>query len=205
MVSRNSRAKPKRIQFKKNREFATQWADYTSSYRMQANPYIEQNFLEVERLIHEEQFSVSRKLLEDMLSEEPAYALAHSRLGWLYHNCFKQFEQAKRHYELAIKFDPKHPDAHLNLMQILLDLGEFKELINAFNEGLKSNGFQKDKALEIIGFSAEKQLKFKQAEKYYRSSVDHSFDNHLIAKNEQHLNRLSKKRKLGSRRWQFWK
>lgn len=161
--------------------------------------YIEESYLEVERLIGQEHYSDSRRLLEEMLMAEPAYGRAHNRLGWLYHTKLQDYSKAAEHYRYAIKFDPEFPGTYVNYVRLLNEINDRKALVEVAKMGLKVPGVQKDILYTELGLSAEKSMKFAEASTYYRSSIRYTLDQHMVLRNKEHLKRLKEKRKYSVR------
>ena len=61
-------------------------------------------FFEVSKAIDQHNIGAAKQLLDEILLIDPGYGRAHNHLGWIYETKIKDFKNAQRHYELAIKF-----------------------------------------------------------------------------------------------------
>jgi len=62
--------------------------------------------------------------------------LAHSNLGFAYHNK-GDLDNAMKHYRLAIIINPDHPDTHYNLGILLADQGHFQEAMDQCGKAVR--------------------------------------------------------------------
>jgi len=155
-------------------------------------------FLEVGRAIDERDIAGAKELLEELLSIDPGYGRAHNHLGWIYETKIKDFEIAKRHYELAIKFCQKtYPVVYVNYAYLLIDFGMLSEAEKIIEEGLTVNGADQATLHYQKGKIAEHRQKFKQAYDYYAKALKLNFnkDFHMVLESE--MERV--KQKMG-----FW-
>ena len=110
---------------------------------------VENLFLEVGKAIDERNISGAKELLEEILAIDPGYGRAHNHLGWIYETKIKDFERAKRHYELALKFcKGDYPIVYVNYSYLLIEFGYLEEAEKIIDEGLRVPGT--DRALYVI-------------------------------------------------------
>lgn len=115
-------------------------------------------FLEAGRAIEEQNLPSARNLLDDILMIDPGHYQAHNYLGWIYETKLKDFEKAKRHYELSINFsNGKFPIVFVNYAYLLIDYGFYEEATDIIDRGLKIQGadfstlvYQKGKIAELL-------------------------------------------------------
>src|SRR5690606_27729163 len=125
---------------------------------------VENLFLEVSKAIDERNISAAKELLEEILSIDPGYGRAHNHLGWIYETKIKDFDRAKCHYELAIKFcKGNYPVAYVNFTYLLIEFGEHEEALELIREGLTVKGSDKATLQYQKGKIAEHRQDFKFA------------------------------------------
>lgn len=128
-------------------------------------------FLDVHQLLEKDNLADAYQILYDIVSLDPGHGRAHNYLGWIYETKFKNFEKAKNHYQMAIKFcNNDYPVAYTNYIYLLIDYSQFDEALMMIEEAKKVNGmdfsvlyYQKGKIMEV-------KMKFKKAYFYYRSA-----------------------------------
>src|SRR5690606_12248829 len=148
---------------------------------------VENLFLEVGKAIDERDISGAKDLLEEILSIDPGYGRAHNHLGWIYETKIKDFDKAKQHYSLAIKFcKGTYPVVYVNYGYLLIEFGYLEEAEKIIEEGLKTKGSDKSTLNYQKGKIAEHRLQYKIALSYYKQAQQMSFnkDFHLMLNGE---------------------
>lgn len=148
---------------------------------------VESLFLEVSKAIDERDISVAKDLLVEILSIDPGYGRAHNHLGWIYETKIKDFDRAKRHYELAIKFcKGTYPVVYVNYGYLLIEFGLLDEAEKVIEEGLLVRGADKATLNYQKGKIAEHQQDYVQALKIYQLAQKLNFnkDFHSMLLNE---------------------
>ncbi|MGB6084859.1 hypothetical protein [Moheibacter sp.] len=148
---------------------------------------VENLFLEVSKAIDDRDITSAKELLEEILLIDPGYGRAHNHLGWIYETKIKDFERAKRHYELAIKFcKGTYPVAYVNYGYLLIEFGQLEEAEKVIDEGLKVKGADKATLYYQKGKIAEHCQNYVEALKTYQQSQKMNFnkDFHAMLLNE---------------------
>lgn len=160
---------------------------------------VENLFLEVTKAIDEHNISSAKEILDEILWIDPGYGRAHNHLGWIYETKIKDFEKAKMHYELAIKFcKGSYPIVYVNFGYLLIEYGYFQEAEKIIEEGLKVNGIDKSSLIYQKGKIAEHNLNFILAYRLYKNSLALNFNREF---QKQLLNEISRL-KIKMSRWQ---
>src|SRR5690606_339516 len=155
---------------------------------------VENLFLEVSKAIDERDISAAKELLEEILSIDPGYGRAHNHLGWIYETKIKDFERAKRHYELAIKFcKGTYPVVYVNFSYLLIEFGDYEKAVEIINEGLKTKGSDKATLQYQKGKIAEYQQDFKSALSQYELARKLSFNKEFHSMLENEIARVKSK------------
>lgn len=160
---------------------------------MENKIWIEEKFLEVEKLFEEGNFIEGKKVLEDILEQEPGYGRAHNHLGWLYYAKFDDFERAGYHLRLATKFAPEYPPGFLNYAYLLQYTNKHSELVTHATEALKVEGVNRSLIYTELGKSYEMSGQYKEASKAYLDAKRFCLNKRDMTLIEEHLERVKAK------------
>lgn len=161
--------------------------------------YIEELFLEADRALDEGNLAEGKRLLEDILSEEPSFGKAHNHMGWLYKTRYQDYKIAEKHFKLAIKFDPEYSPSYINYAYMLRDLGRLDELEALLNKALKVEGTNKSTVYDEFGSLYELRGEYGKAIRYYKKAIALSLNDKSITDLRGHIKRCNKKRPFFSR------
>lgn len=163
---------------------------------------VENLFLEVSKAIDERDLSGAKELLEELLAIDPGYGRAHNHLGWIYETKIKDFEKAKRHYELALKFCKKtYPVVYVNYSYLLIEFGHLEEAEQIIEEGLTIEGADKATLFYQKGKIAEHRQNYVKAYQTYLKAQKMNFnkDFHSLLTNE--IGRVQLKMNFWQKLW----
>ncbi|ADX68621.1 hypothetical protein [Weeksella virosa] len=151
-------------------------------------------YLDVNKLIEQNDLSKAYVLLYEILSIDPGYARAHNYLGWIYEIQFKDFAKAKRHYELAIKFSPEDfPASYVNYVYLLLRFNELVEAEVMINRALSIPGVDYATLFYQKGRIMEDRFRFRKAYFYFRSAKMRANDADFIRMMDLEMDRIRHK------------
>lgn len=171
---------------------------------MENKIWIEEKFLEVEKHFENADFIEGKKVLEEILEQEPGYGRAHNHLGWLYYAKFDDFERAGYHLKLATKFAPEYPAGFLNYAYLLQYTNKHSELVAHAAEALKVDGVNKSLIYTELGKSYEVNGQYKDATKAYLEAKRFSLHKKDMTQIEEHLERVKLKADTFSRKLFFF-
>lgn len=154
---------------------------------------IEELFLEADRALDEGNLSEGKRLLEDILQEEPSYGKAHNHLGWLYKTKYQDYRIAEKHFKLAIKFDPEYPPSYINYAYLLRDLGRLDELELLLNKALQVEATNKCSLNDEFGSLYELKGDYKKAIEYYNKAIKLSLNDKIVEDLRNHVKRCRRK------------
>lgn len=155
---------------------------------------VENLFLEVGKAIDERNMSEAKDLLEEILNIDPGYGRAHNHLGWIYETKIKDFDKARQHYRLAIKFcKGTYPVAYVNYGYLLIEFGHLEEAEKNIEEGLRLNGADKATLHYQKGKIAEHRKQYKNAVKFYKDALQLSFNKEFHTMLGGEINRVKSK------------
>ena len=166
--------------------------------------YIEELFLKVEDFFGKGEFAEGKKVLEEILEQEPGYGRAHNHLGWLYYAKFDNFEKAKYHFGLAIKFACDYPASYLNYTYLLNYTNKHDELKKHVELSLQKEGVVKSILYTELGKSYELNGFFKEAVQAYKEAIRYSLSKDEMKVLEQNVARVKEKIGIFSKRLFFF-
>ncbi|MBX7095094.1 MAG: hypothetical protein K1X56_10245 [Flavobacteriales bacterium] len=154
---------------------------------------IEELFLEADRALDEGNMAEGKKLLEEILAEEPSFGKAHNHLGWLYKTKYQDYKTAEKHFRLALKFDPEYAPTYFNYAYMLRDLGRLNELEEILQRAEKIEGTNKSAVYDEFGSLFELRSDYTNAIRYYKKAIALSLNDKVIADLRLHIKRCRKK------------
>jgi tetratricopeptide (TPR) repeat protein len=161
--------------------------------------YVEEWFLDADRAFEEGNLAEGKRMLEDILREEPSFGKAHNHLGWLYKTKYMDFRQAEKHFKLALKFEPEYPATYLNYAYLLRDLGRLNDLEELLSRALKMESTIKFKVYDEYGSLHELRGNYTKAIHYYKLAISLCLNDSAIAELRNHIKRCRKKRGFPAR------
>jgi tetratricopeptide (TPR) repeat protein len=171
---------------------------------MQTTREIEEMFLEADKAFDNGEHTEGKKMLEQILHEEPSFGRAHNHLGWLYKNRYQDNRKAEKHYLLAIKFEPEYTPSYINYAYLLRDEDRLNELESLLNNALKIKGMNKCNVFDEFGSLYELRGDYKNAMIYYKKAITYCLNDKIVTDLQNHIKRCKKKSSLFSK-WGFFR
>lgn len=138
--------------------------------KMENEINMEEQILEVDKLYNDGDYTECKRILLEMLEQEPGFGRAHDMIACLYYFVLDDLEKAVKHAELAVKFAPTYPAAFVNCARMLNYLNRHEEVMSITEKALKVEGINKCVVFMERGKSFEKNEKFGKAlECYYEA------------------------------------
>ena len=151
-------------------------------------------FFEADQLINENKIVEAKDLLLEILGEFPDYGRAHNHLGWVYQVKYSDYNRAKKHLELAMKYAPDYHAGYANYAYLLLDMNDYDGLINFGNKIVNSNiVIDKSTIYDKIAQAYELKGDVQNAFKYYKLAVKYTLNNKTLEQIYASLNRVKDK------------
>lgn len=163
--------------------------------------WIEEQFLLVDKLFGNQEFAEGKRLLEEILEQEPGFGKAHNHLGWLYYAKLDDYEKAAYHLQLAIKFAERYPAPYLNYMYLLNYLNRHRDLLKHAELALLTEGVSKSIIQNELGKSFEINGFYKEAIKAYLEAKRFSLDKNETQMIDENLERAKNKATLFSKKF----
>jgi tetratricopeptide (TPR) repeat protein len=133
------------------------------------------------------------RLLEEVLEEEPSHAKAHYELAMIYSEEFGNSQQAERHLELALRFDPLLSWTYLSLLEVLNAQQKHARLLEIGELALKHAEVCNACIGLEIGLSFEKKHEYEEALRHYRFAKRESLCARDTEKAKEAIDRIRNK------------
>ena len=160
---------------------------------------IEELFLEVEKAIEEGNYRDAKRMLQEILNEEPSFGRAHNHLGWIYKSKYQDFKLAEKHYKHAIQFNPEYPSTYLNYAFLLRDQNRLGELKNLLDKALTVESINRCGVYDEYGSLYELKGEFNKAIKNYRMAIRYCLNDGVLEDLRKHIKRCRKKKSIFNR------
>ena len=110
--------------------------------------------------------------LTKALDADPRYSVAHNAIALLYER-FNQPEDARKHYELAVKYNPMDSSAHTNYGSFLCRRGEFEAAERSFQHALENPLYRTPEIpITNLGLCLQQDGQTDLAENYLRRALE---------------------------------
>ena len=147
---------------------------------MMSDDRAENLFLEADELISDNKIREAKEILLELLADYPDYGRAHNHLGWMYNMKFNNYNKAKQHYELALKFAPDYHAVYTNYSYLLIDMNMFDEMI-AFGAKVVNNRIADQATIfNKVGQAYELKGNAVEAFKFYKKAVTSTINNKYL-------------------------
>lgn len=114
---------------------------------------------------------LARSKLANALKQAPHSAIVHNALA-LYYQRLGQYDQAKRQYQISLRYHPDNPDTLNNYGTFLCSQGKARESLQYFSKAAANLNYSTpDSALANAGNCALKIPDRKLAEKYFKRTL----------------------------------
>jgi tetratricopeptide (TPR) repeat protein len=138
--------------------------------KMENEINMEEQILEADKLYNDGDYAECKRILLDILDQEPGFGRAHDMIGCLYLFVLDDPDKAVKHMKLAVKFDPSNTTALINCTRALNYRNRHTELMEITSQALKVESINKCIIFSERGKSFEKCENVKAAlENYYEA------------------------------------
>ena len=135
----------------------------------------------------------AKRLLIELLEDEPDNAQAHQLLGWIYASQLSQYTLAERHFKLAIKFDANHTSSYCDYIYLMKMQGRYTDMIKLADQVLDKSGYHRAYILKNKAEAFEMLGQYDQAIATCKSALLQALETDMLTSCEQALERIEKK------------
>lgn len=145
----------------------------------------------------------ARRVLEDVLADDPGHGIAHGLMGWLCWILLDDADRASVHYRAAIRFAPDHAPHYERFAETLAASGRVDELRRLVDEATAVAGADKAALHGQLARALERAGRAEEALAAYRAAVSAATD--LTTERNYTAQAARVRRKLGpTGRWFAW-
>lgn len=160
---------------------------------METEERAENLFFEADELISTNKIVEAKELLLEILSEFPDYGRAHNHLGWIYQVKFSDYEMAKKHFKLAMKYAPNYHAGYINYAYLLIDMNNYDEMIIFGSEALNQQFVDKSTIYDKMAQAYELKGDILRSYSHYKLAVKHTLNNKTLEQIYASMNRVKDK------------
>lgn len=136
----------------------------------------EERILHSKDLIGDWEFFKAKRLLEEVLENDPLNDNAHYLMGYVYHHHYCELDLAFQHYEKAVRITPQFMEAIAGLVSLANTCQQPHVVLKHAIEAGNINSAYQEKILIELAFAYEKLAKYKKAmhclKKLNKSTID---------------------------------
>lgn len=165
---------------------------------------IEELFLDADKAIDEGNFATGKKILEELIHEEPCYGKAHNHLGWIYKSKYNDYKTAENHFRTAIVFEPEYPHTYLNYAYLLREIERYEDLEEVLKDALTIRGTNKAAVHDEFGSMYELRKDYNAAIKSYKKAIELSLNDKAVEDYMNNIKRCKLKKKIFYRMFTFF-
>ena len=133
------------------------------------------------------------KLLNEIVANNPEYALAHYQLGLMYYYNIGDYKAAGYHLRLCTEIEPSYPDVYYHYLKLIIFLNMEKQVNGLAKKALLTPGVDTADIYNLLGLYAEKNRRWNEAIAYYRKALFESTGKKYSDDIEQSINRVNAK------------
>lgn len=158
--------------------------------------YTEEYILKAKEHIDSWDYIKAKRLLMELLEEQPDNGRAHQLLGWIYASQLNQYDMAEIHFKMAMQFDPYHASTYSDYIYLLKMTGRYQEMIKFAEKAQKTEGVNHAYILRYKAEALEMLHDYKASVDTYNRAIINALDEELINSCEQGIERIAKKIKV---------
>jgi|GEM_PF-6743623 len=161
---------------------------HSDEYILKAHEYMDEwNYLE------------AKKVLTELLEEQPDHGPAHFLMGRIFSNQLADPGTAIYHYKHAIKYCPQLLEAYYNLIWVLIDRSQYERALEVCHKALDQPGIAEDWIWYFQATALEKSGSLESASEFYRRAWLCSVQEETIRSCKEGIDRVNGKLELQNR------
>lgn len=158
----------------------------------------DEKLLKIYRLASWGNYQKAYRLTSEVLESEPDSAFAHYIMAIIRHYCLFDSRNARRHYELAIRFDPQFAVVYPDYLKLLNELNDSDAVEQLARRALTTSGVCPAFVYNERGLSHEKNGRYEEAIACYTRGMELAVEDDLADGCAKNAERAKKKLLLHS-------
>lgn len=155
----------------------------------------EKLFFKAVNTFHDGDVLAAADLFSDIAERFPDFGKAHSYLGIIFLQHFKDPVAAEEHFKNAISSSPEFTESYLHYAGLLLAQERFPEMNAHLNKVSEIPGVKKNVAYELYGKMNELMGKYDEAIGFFKKAIKFAFADEDIVLYEKAIARCNTKKK----------
>jgi len=165
---------------------------------------IEEKYLQAVDELNYGESPKALQLLNEIVSNDPAYARAHYQLGLLYYYKIGEYQAAGYHFKLCAELEPSYPDVYFHYLKLIVFLNKGNLVNTVAQTALKTPGVNHASINYLLGLHAEKNSEWRNALNYYNIALANAVTKKEHEYIDEGIERTNAKRdKLERYKYQF--
>lgn len=138
----------------------------------------------------------AKRLLIELLEDQPDHGRAHQLLGWIYASQLNQYDMAEIHFKMAIQFEPYHATTYSDYIYLLKMTSRYKEMIKFAERAEKIEGVNLAYIQRYKAEAFEMLRDYNNAISTYREAMINALDDEMISSCQYGIERIARKIKI---------
>ncbi len=153
----------------------------------------DEKFIKIYNLLQWGKCIKAKRMLEEILEEEPDHGRAHYEMGMIYFGELINYEMAEFHFKLAIRFCPAEVFAYYAYQKLLFQQSRHEELIQFSDKALEVKSIYKPLIFKHLAACYEEQQKFRKAISSYEKGMLHALNDYEFEQFKKMIERVKSK------------
>ncbi|UII31135.1 hypothetical protein LVD17_22850 [Fulvivirga ulvae] len=141
-------------------------------------------------------FIQAKRLLMELLEDQPDHGRAHQLLGWIYASQLNQYDLAEVHFKMAMRFEPYHAATYSDYIYLLKMTSKYAEMIKFAGKAEKIDGVNLCYIQRYKAEAFEMLRDYKNAISAYSEAIINALDEDVISCCERGIERIARKIKI---------
>lgn len=130
----------------------------------------DEKYLQAIEELHWGELPKALQYFNELINFDTNYARAYYQLGNIYHEHFKNFQNAGYYYKRCIELEADFPDVYEPYLKLVITLKMHKSVNQIANKALSTSGVCEAHVYESLGLYAEQMGNFTDAASYFKKA-----------------------------------
>ena len=164
--------------------------DMRNSYRL------EEKFNIADQDLKAGKVELAIEAFEAIIGEDPTFGKAYNHMGWIFETKFRDYENAEKHYKLALEHSPKYTAVYKNYAILLSTLGRFDDLKQLLEKAKDVPGMDKYTLYNEYAIMYEQLEEYSMAITYYKDAAKATMNDKILKAAMDSIERCNTKMSL---------